>query len=62
MDDRDRSAVRAAMRLHATDDCEVDTDARVSWLDEPGTGVEGAAWVQVWKLIPADEIAKEAGA
>lgn len=52
----DADVRNAARRLFADDECEVDPDAAVTILDEPGTGVEGAAWVQVWRFIPADEI------
>lgn len=54
---KDEWAREKARVMWASDDLEVDRDARVNHLDEPGTGVEGAAWVQAWVFVPADEAA-----
>lgn len=55
--DRDTAARHAARKLYQDNECEIDSDARVVFLDEPGTEVAGWAWVQTWRLVPADEIA-----
>lgn len=57
----DERAREKARVMWASDDLEIDKDAQVSHLDEPDTGVEGAAWVQAWVFVPADEELTPAG-
>lgn len=56
---RDEAARAAARKLYGSDDVEIDVDATVTRLDEPGP-TEGDAWVQAWVYVTADEIAKAA--
>lgn len=51
----DERAREKAREMFGSDEVEIDVDARVTHLDEPDTGVEGAAWVQAWVFVPADE-------
>ena len=64
IDTRDEAARQAARKLYLTanDDVQIDRNAVVSHLDEAGTGVEDAAWVQAWVFVPSEEIDKEVGA
>lgn len=47
--DRETAARHAARGLWADDDCEIDDDSAVTFLDE-------GAWVACWRLVPAEEI------
>lgn len=51
----DEEARLKAKKIYGSDEVEVDVDALVTHLDEPDTGVEGAAWVQAWVFVPGEE-------
>lgn len=57
---RDEAARLAVQKRyqHLGDDIEVESKDQVIHLQERGTGVEDWAWVQVWLIVPADEINK----
>lgn len=50
----DEEARERARKLYGSDEIEVDVDAQVTQLDEPGP-VEGAAWVAAWLFVPPKE-------